>query len=385
MATVKTLTVYPSGYVSDDYAYESASNIENGYNSADNTTYATINLTTGKSAETYIYYTFDLSAIPDGAAIISITCSAKSQISSSTSSHVAERTMQLYSGTTAKGSSVQINSPFISSVTKMTVGDWTADELKDCRLKLYAKRGSSNTSTTYYIKFYGATLTVEYAEPDIIPIVGNITVGGVAKTLAGGYCNIGGVWKTICKSYSNINGMWKPTYKAGEVTFTWKKYAVNVGDDVISYEFNKIRGDVCYIAGETSSEDAAKWGNFYNDVLSKVDYLYGSRRLDSTTGVVTYSSTTKYDIKTTWSSLEEFRNDIGTSYRYFQYNGYHYELEGFTNIYSGEGVSMEKQEVQEVITAGEQTCGEYIEDVTSSDYNAYPENGVQDGYWYVRQ
>lgn len=29
--------------------------------------------------------------------------------------------------------------------------------------------------------------------------------------------------------------------------------------------------------------------------------------------------------------------------------------------------------------------GEYIEEVTSSDYNAYPDNGVQDGYWYVRQ
>lgn len=379
MATTKTLTVYPSGYVSDDYAYDSASNLENGYNSADNATYATINLTTGSGAETYIYYTFDLSAIPDGAVITSVSCSVKATISSTSILYISSRTMQLYSGTTAKGSSAAMATK--ASSTAITAGDWTADELKDCRLKLYAQRGSSSTTTTRYIRFYGASLTVEYVEVDIIPIVGNTTVEGVEKTLAGGYCNIGGVWKTICKSYSNINGIWKPMYKTGDVTFTWKKYAVNVGDDVISYKFNKISGDIYYVA---TSGDASLWGNFYNDVLSKVDYLYGSRSLDGTTGVVTYSGT-KYDIKTTWSSLEEFRNDIRTSFRYFQYNGYHYELEGVTNTYSGEGVSMEKQEVQEVITAGEQTCGEYIEDVTSSDYNAYPDNGVQDGYWYVRQ
>lgn len=220
MATVKTLTVYPSGYVSDDYAYASASNLENGYNSADNTTYATINLTTGSGAETYIYYTFDLSAIdlsaiPDGAVITSVSCSANVTISSTSIRYISSRTMQLYSGTTAKGSSASI--PSSAAATTITAGNWTKDELTDCRLKLYAKRTRSGTTTAININFYGASLTIEYAEPDIIPIVGNITVGGVAKTLAGGYVNIGGVWKTICKSYSNINGIWKPMYTTSSV------------------------------------------------------------------------------------------------------------------------------------------------------------------------
>lgn len=379
MATVKTLTVYPSGYVSDDYAYDSASNIENGYNSADNTTYATINLTMGTNAETYIYYTFDLSAIPDGAVITSVSCSANVTISSTINAVISSYTMQLYSGTTAKGSVATMTST--SAVTAITAGDWTADELSDCRLKLYAKRSSLSFPTEININFYGASLTVEYAEPEIIPIVGKTTLEGVEKTLTGGYCNIGGVWKTICKSYSNINGVWKPTYWVGEVTFTWKRYDVNVGDDAISYKFNKISSNLWYVGDE---EDVAQWGEFYNNVLSNVDYLYNSCSLDSTTGVVTYSGT-KYNIETTWSSLKEFRDDTGTWTRHCQYNGYHYYLSGITNQYSGEGVEMRKQEIQQVVTEGEKTQGSYIDDVTSSDYNAYPENGVQDGYWYVRQ
>lgn len=379
MANLKTLTVYPSGYVSDDYAYASAENIENGYNSADNTTYATINLTTGSGAETYIYYTFDLSAIPDGAVITSVICSVKARISTTSSSYVSSRTMQLYSGTTAKGSSASI--PSSARAIAITAGDWTLSELNDCRLRLHAKRGSSSTSKTRYISFYGATLTIEYVEVDIIPIVGNITVEGINKTLSGGYCNIDGVWRTICKSYSNINGVWKPTYRASEVTFTWKKYSVNVVDDVISYKFNTVYFYHYYV---NVSEDITSWGNFYNDVLSKVDYLYGSRSLNSTTGVVTYSGT-QDTISSKWSSLKTFRNHIEISYKYCQYNGYHYYLEGDTDSNNGDYVYVGKQEVQEVITAGEQTCGEYIEDVTSSNYNAYPDNGVQDGYWYVRQ
>lgn len=32
-----------------------------------------------------------------------------------------------------------------------------------------------------------------------------------------------------------------------------------------------------------------------------------------------------------------------------------------------------------------QTKGAYIEDVTSTDANAYPNDGIQNGYWYVKQ
>lgn len=211
-----TITVYPSGYVSDDYSYNSASNIENGYNSADNSTLAKIYATKGALAETYFYYTFDLSAIPSDAVITSVTCSAKLQ----GDNRLENQTVQLYSGENAKGSPASMPL-YWERVVSITAGDWNREELNNCRLKLYAKRSRDSTtaSSKYVIKFYGATLTIEYAEPDIIPIIGNINIGGVSKEIVNGYCNIGGIWKTIAKSYTNINGVWKPTHGIGDVVF----------------------------------------------------------------------------------------------------------------------------------------------------------------------
>ena len=396
MATVKTLTVYPSGYVSDDYAYDSASNLENGYNSADNTTYATINLTTGAHAETYIYYTFDLSAIPDGAVITGVSCSANVTISSTSVRYISSRTMQLYSGTTAKGSSASI--PERRAATTITAGDWTRDELTDCRLKLYAKRTRSGTTTAININFYGASLTIEYAEPDIIPIVGNITVGGVAKTLAGGYVNIGGVWKTICKSYSNINGIWKPTYKAGEVTFTWKKYAVEqvVTSTTYSLERNADAGCIYKSCRTLYNDETTYWLNYYNNTIGNSSF-YTSRSVKSSTGSVTYSGQNT-EFESGYSSLTDATNYLSslsgqTLYSTREMSGTidglcHIELsymegtllDGTAYI----GISINEKIVTETKKYTD-AQGEYIEDVTSSDYNAYPENGVQDGYWYVRQ
>lgn len=202
-----TITVYPSGYVSDDYSYQSASNIENGYNSADNSTLAKIYATNGALAETYFYYTFDLSAIPSDAVITSVTCSAKLQ----GDNHLENQTVQLYSGENAKGSPASMPQ-YWERVVSITAGDWNREELNNCRLKLYAKRSRSSTtaSSKYVIRFYGATLTIEYAEAASVPIVGNVTIDGVAKELSMGYCNIDGVWKEIAESYVNVDGIWKP-------------------------------------------------------------------------------------------------------------------------------------------------------------------------------
>ena len=389
MATLKTLTVYPSGYVIDDYAYASAENLENGYNSADNTTYATINLTTGSGAETYIYYTFDLSAIPDGAVITGVSCSANVTISSTSTRYISSRTMQLYNGTTAKGSSASI--PSRGAATAITAGDWTRDELTDCRLKLYAKRTNSGATTARNINFYGASLTIEYAEPDIIPIAGNITVGGVAKTLAGGYVNIGGVWKTICKSYSNINGIWKPTYKAGEVTFIWKKYTVEQVVTSTTYSLD-IANEYAFTRLNGGSTDG--WSDYYANYIRGYT-LYSTQTLDKSSGEVSYTggftAPSNSDIKTFCSDLKASlgvaADDAASAYRQYNKNvsgnieTFHVRI----LVYAGNnGIEIYEKKVVANNTYSD-AQGEYIEDVTSSDYNAYPENGVQDGYWYVRQ
>lgn len=153
-------TWHPVSYESD-HAYYSASSIENGYTDSDSTTYAQINLTRGSNAVTYIYYKFNTSDIPDGATINSVSCKIKVSISNTQSNRVSTRQARLYSNTTAKGSDYTITGT--ASETTMSVGSWTAAELKNnLRLRLYAVRGTNSTNSNYYINFYGATLSVSY-------------------------------------------------------------------------------------------------------------------------------------------------------------------------------------------------------------------------------
>lgn len=161
----ETLTVYPSSFNSD-YKYASVNSSYPTSNpigkGSTNTTYTQINLTTGSQAETYFYYNFDLSEIPEAADIVSVSCSYKAYISTTNSSYISTRSVQLYSGTTAKGSSGTFSTSITS--TSLTAGTWTRAELDNARIRLYAKRGSSRTTNTYYIRFYGATLTISYED-----------------------------------------------------------------------------------------------------------------------------------------------------------------------------------------------------------------------------
>ena len=212
---VTTITAYPSGYINTKSA--SISNVTNGYTGSDSNTYSQINLTTGSGAITEFYYTFDLSSIPDNTIIQSVECTVAAKISSTSTSYINTRSMRLYSGSTAKGSEDTTISSTGSVVSLNTNDTWTREELNDCRVRLYAKRGTSNTSTIRYIRFYGATLTVTYSESTIVPVVGSVTIDGVAKEFVKGYVNIDGVQKQLVKSYANIDGVWCPTW--GEKRF----------------------------------------------------------------------------------------------------------------------------------------------------------------------
>ena len=154
-----TITAYPSGVLSD-HAYASITSTENAYNPSSNTTYATINLTTGTNAVTYVYFTFDFSEIPTGSTIDSISCTAKTYINTTNSSRITTRQARLYSGSTAKGSASTISNS--TTAYSMTTGTWTRDELQNASLRIYVQRGTSNTTTNYYVRMYGATFTVEY-------------------------------------------------------------------------------------------------------------------------------------------------------------------------------------------------------------------------------
>lgn len=161
--TIVRLT--PSSYDSTDKAYYSISNPSNAYDGFHSTTYTQIQLTRGTAgAVTYVYFKFDTSRIPANATIESVTCQVKIYISNSTSTNVAARRVQLFSGTTAKGSSVTAQT---TTLTKsLPVDTWTREEVNDVRIRLYAERGTANLNSSYYFRFYGATLTIAYSVPE---------------------------------------------------------------------------------------------------------------------------------------------------------------------------------------------------------------------------
>ena len=188
MAT-ETKTLYPGAYDSGASSVQSVTNATNPVGKGStNTTYATINLVTGSRATTTIYWPFDLSAIPSGAEIDSVSCKVKASVSST--SGVSSASVQLYSGSTSKGSSTSILSTSTSAKT-LSVGTWTRSELQNCRLCLKAQRGTSSTSTTRSLLFYGADLTVTYTYKNEKFM---LKLSGDYKDAARTFKKVSGIW-----------------------------------------------------------------------------------------------------------------------------------------------------------------------------------------------
>lgn len=192
------------------HSYYALSNAANGYHDSTNTSYASVNLTRNSGAETYMYWEFDLPTIPAGATINSITCNYKARTSSSSTSYINQATIQMCSGTTTKGTpkSILTTSTTASSFSSTQIGTWTVAELNaGVKLRTYAKRGTSRTTSNYYIYFYGADIEVTYTEAS----TGNkvfIKSGGTWKEAQKIYVKVSGTWKEVSKVMKKVNGTW---------------------------------------------------------------------------------------------------------------------------------------------------------------------------------
>lgn len=158
MGTItNTVTLVPSGYTGlSNLTTSSSQPISYGYTDADSGTYAQLTLNTSTTG--YLYYTFDTDDIPAGATISSITARCKSRVSNT--SRVTNTVMQLYSGTTAKGSNTTFASTTASARSLSPGTGWTRADLNDLRLRI-GGTGSSSTSSKY-IRMYGADVTITY-------------------------------------------------------------------------------------------------------------------------------------------------------------------------------------------------------------------------------
>ena len=159
-----SISAHPTSYDTSHYSYASVSTqypISNAYTDSSSTSYGQVSWKTGQNAETYVYLKFDFSSIPANATIKTVTAKARGYVNTTNSSRVTSRQMQLATGTTLKGSALTISNS-TSEQTFSSVGTWTRAELLDAGVRFYVKRGTSNTSSEYTMRMYGATMTVTY-------------------------------------------------------------------------------------------------------------------------------------------------------------------------------------------------------------------------------
>lgn len=160
----------------------------------DSSDYAQWYMVTGGAARTKVFYSFDLSEIPENATITSVICKAKCQCENSSSFGGGNNNVGLYSGSTEKVRTGGIQAfGTTASVVEVPETTWTRDELNSLNLVIHGARGYLNTSTSYWMRLYGADLTVTYEIPSEGPTL---------------YLKQNGAYTTCSVTYKKVNGVW---------------------------------------------------------------------------------------------------------------------------------------------------------------------------------
>ena len=286
-----TLSCHPTSLDTTNSTYQNVNSsypITNGYTDSTSTTYAQFVLKTGSQAYTYIIYNFDTSDIPDGATITSVSCKAKGYVSSTSSRYVSTRTMQMYTGSTAKGSTVTVS----NSATEQTlsIGTWTLSELRNAKIRMTIRRGTSSTnSTSYYCRFYGATLTINY------------TVSGTAYTIDA-TSNVSGV--TVEPSTQDIMAG-----QSGEI----KINTSSLNNITVTDNGNNINSQLIHISETTGSYDIETTGT-YGFALNANDYYESQNKgIDKSAAVcrISFSLPVSSTITVQYINYAEASYDFG--------------------------------------------------------------------------
>lgn len=212
MAT-ETKTFYPGAYKADSNDYYRMKNATNpvGKGSA-NTTYASFENRPYQSG--IVYWPFDTSIIPAEATIDSVACMAKGSCNSST-----KGSMQLYSGTVAKGSATSTKTS--AAVYNLSCGTWTRAELDNIRLLTKITNANSNSSIFY---FYGADLTVAYTYQS-------------EKFML----KLSGAYNDVARTFKKVSGIWVEQTELSGVVEDGVRYQ-NGGEYISPYKTISVTG-----------------------------------------------------------------------------------------------------------------------------------------------
>lgn len=254
MAT-ETKTFYPGAYKADSNDYYGMKNATNpvGKGSA-NTTYASFENRPYQSG--IVYWPFDTSIIPAEATIDSVACMAKGSCNSST-----KGSMQLYSGTVAKGSATSTKTS--AAVYNLSCGTWTRAELDNIRLLTKITNTNSGSSIFY---FYGADLTVAYTYQS-------------EKFML----KLGGAWQDIARVFKKVNGIWVEQTELANVIEDGVRYQ-NGGEYVAPVQ------KISFTIAGTSyqAEEGMTWGEWvassYNTAGYQIVYNWAQSGIADASG-----------------------------------------------------------------------------------------------------
>lgn len=254
MAT-ETKTFYPGAYKADSNDYYGMKNATNpvGKGSA-NTTYASFENRPYQSG--IVYWPFDTSIIPAEATIDSVACMAKGSCNSST-----KGSMQLYSGTVAKGSATSTKTS--AAVYNLSCGTWTRAELDNIRLLTKITNTNSGSSIFY---FYGADLTVAYTYQS-------------EKFML----KLGGAWQDIAHVFKKVNGIWVEQTELANVIEDGVRYQ-NGGEYVAPVQ------KISFTIAGTSyqAEEGMTWGEWvassYNTAGYQIVYNWAQSGIADASG-----------------------------------------------------------------------------------------------------
>lgn len=164
-STSQTFTGIPTSYDSSRSSYDSLYEGSPSDGLAGHTSSSRVCAYVAQTAnaEANLVYNFDCSSIPNNATITSVTCIAGAACYSN-GQYFNTRTVQLYNGTTPKGTAVTITGTGNTNTAhNINGGSWTRSELDNIQIVLHIQRGNNTTQASF--SFWGATLSVEYTLP----------------------------------------------------------------------------------------------------------------------------------------------------------------------------------------------------------------------------
>ena len=164
-ASEQTLTANPSSYDAVNSVYRSIPSgypLTNAYDGTSGNTSCHVVFANGAGTETKFYWKFDLSSIPVGATIVSVSLKAKAAASANVGgTAVAEQYLAVCNGTTEVGQHQGVTNT--GTIYTLDAGTgWTRESLQNISILFYTRRGTSGTSSAYYQNFFGADLTITY-------------------------------------------------------------------------------------------------------------------------------------------------------------------------------------------------------------------------------